>query len=339
MAKSIRLVDAVKGYLLSRKSKCNEKTLGWYRQKLAHLCLILEEEYEVTKLQDVTVTHLRLFVEHMKETKADANNPHKPTKEGVNVRDVTVKGYVQVMKGFFNWCVREELLKKNPALQLDNPKVGRYVIKTFTEDQIKTMLAVLNVRTSVGFRDYTIILLLLDTGIRISEMCSLTLDRVYLAVLNEAFIKVMGKGRKEREVGMSADVAQRLWKYIHVYRNPKDESNQALFISVFGESLTINGAEQMLKRLAGRVHVVGVRVSPHTFRHTFARMFLENGGDVYKLSLLLGHSSVVVTENYLKDFYSRNARQGQSKHSPVAGMGIGKSQKGFRKGASDILGD
>jgi hypothetical protein len=60
---------------------------------------------------------------------------------------------------------------------------------------------------------------------------------------------------------------------------------------------------------------------------------------VYKLSLLLGHSSVVITENYLKDFYSRNARQGQSKHSPVAGMGISKSQKDFRKGPSDILGD
>ena len=123
MAKSINLVDAVKGYLLSRKSKCNEKTIGWYRQKLAHFCLILEQEYGIKKLQNVTITHLRLFVEYMKETEADANNPHKPTREGVNVRDVTVKGYVQVIKGFFSWCIREELIKKNPALHLDNPKV------------------------------------------------------------------------------------------------------------------------------------------------------------------------------------------------------------------------
>ena len=332
-------MDAVRGYLLSRKSKCNDRTIGWYRQKLAHFCSVLEQEYKITKLQDVTITCLRLFVEYMKETEADSNNPHRPTREGVNVRDITVKGYVQAIKGFFNWCMREELLKKNPAQQLDNPKVGRYIIKTFTEDQVKAMLAALNIGTVVGFRDYTIILLLLDTGIRVAELCSLTLDHVYLAVLDEAFIKVMGKGRKEREVGLSADVAQRLWKYIHIHRSPKNESNQTLFINVFGECLTINGVEQMLREVAKRARISGVRVSPHTFRHTFARMFLENGGDVYKLSLLLGHSSVVVTENYLKDFYSRNARQGQSKHSPVAGLGLGKSQRGFRKGSSDILGD
>lgn len=335
MAKSIKLVDAVKGYLLSRKSKCNEKTVEWYRQKLAHFCYVLERECGVTALQNVTVTHLRLFVEHMKETKADENNPHKPTRDGVTIRDVTVKGYVQCIKGFFNWCVREELLKKNPALQLDNPKVGRYVIKTFTEEQVKLMLAACDTSTTTGFRDYTIMLLLLDTGIRVSELCGLTLDRVYLSVLNEAFIKVMGKGRKEREVGISSDVAQRLWKYIHVHRHPKNEASQVLFINLFGEPLTVCGVEQMLQEVAKRTHITGVRVSPHTFRHTFARMFLENGGDVYKLSLLLGHSSVVVTENYLKDFMSRNARQGQAKHSPVAHLDVGKLKRGFRKAIPD----
>ncbi|GHO75257.1 hypothetical protein KSD_30280 [Ktedonobacter sp. SOSP1-85] len=78
-------------------------------------------------------------------------------------------------------------------------------------------------------------------------------------------------------------------------------------------------------------------MSSHTFRHTFARMFLENGGDVYKLSVLLGHSSVVVTENYLKDFESRSARRVQSKHSPIAGLNLGKPKGGYRKKASDYL--
>jgi site-specific recombinase XerD len=339
MAKQIRLVDAVKGYLLSRKSKCNDRTIEWYRQKLAHFCSVLEQEHKIVYLKDVNVIHLRLFVEYMQETKADLNNPNKPTREDVNIRDVTVKGYVQCIKGFFNWCFREELVKKNPALQLDNPKVGRYVIKTFTEGQIKQMLSVCDTSTMIGFRDYTIILLLLDTGLRVSEMCGLTLGRVYLGVISEAFVKVVGKGRKEREVGLSSEVASKLWKYIHFHRNPKDSENQSLFINLFGESLTLYGVEQMLQEVAKRANLTGIRVSPHVFRHTFARMFLENGGDVYKLSLLLGHSSVVVTENYLKDFYSRNARQGQEKHSPVANMNVGRVNRGFRKGPSDILGD
>jgi site-specific recombinase XerD len=339
MVKQVKLTEAVKGYLLSRKSKCNDRTVGWYRQKLAHFCSVLEQEYKVIYLQNITVTHLRLFVEYMQETKANLNNPNKPTRDDATIRDVTVKGYVQCIKGFFNWCFREELVKKNPVAQLDNPKVGRYVIKTFSEEQIKLMLSVCDTKTMVGFRDYTIILLLLDTGLRVSEMCSLTIDRVYLAVINEAFVKVMGKGRKEREVGLSSDVAQRLWKYVHIHRNPKDASNQSLFINLFGESLTLYGVEQMLDKVAKRANLTDMQVSPHVFRHTFARMFLENGGDVYKLSLLLGHSSVVVTENYLKDFYSRNARHGQSKHSPVANMNIQSTNRGFRKRPSDVLGD
>ncbi|GCE05094.1 tyrosine-type recombinase/integrase [Dictyobacter aurantiacus] len=327
----MKLTDAVKGYLLSRKMNCSDKTVEWYRQKLAHFCMVLQQEYEVTMLDEVTVTHLRLFVELMKGTKANANNPNKPTKDDTTVSDLTVKGYVQVIKGFFNWCVKEELITKNPVLKLENPKVGKYVIKTFSSDQVRMMLEACNTHTMIGFRDYTIILLLLDTGIRVSELCGLTLDRVYLEVMNDAFIKVLGKGRKEREVGVSSDVAQYLWKYIHQHRHAKDDKNQTLFINLFGENLTIYGVEQMLEEVEKRAGITGVRVSPHTFRHTFARMFLENGGEVYKLSLILGHSSVLVTENYLKDFVSREARQGQSKHSPVSSLNLGKQNNGFKK--------
>jgi integrase/recombinase XerD len=327
----MKLTDAVKGYLLSRRSKCNEKTIEWYRQKLAHFCFVLQEEYDITTLNKVTVTHLRLFVEHMKETRSDENNPFKPTNGDATIRDVTVKGYVQVIKSFFTWCVREELLKKNPAMNLDNPKVSRYVIKTFTEEQIKAMVEVCDLGTMVGFRDYTIMMLLLDTGIRASELCGLTMDRVYLSVMDHAFVKVMGKGRKEREVGISTEVAECLWKYIHVHRKPKERGEQRLFINLFGAPLTLAGVEQMLQEVAKRATITGVRVSPHTFRHTFARMFLENGGDVYKLSLLLGHSSVAVTENYLKDFESRVARRDQSNHSPVAHLNLRGHRRGFSK--------
>lgn len=335
----MKLIDAAKGYLLSRKGSCNEETLRWYRQKLELLCQVLEQEYEVTRLEKVTVTHLRLFIDRVRETNADENNPHKPTREDKKVTDITVKGYVQVVKGFFNWCIKEELIKKNPVVNLENPKVSRYVIKTFTEAQINLMLSACDTKTMIGFRDYTIILLLLDTGIRVAELARLTLDRVHISVTTHAFIKVMGKGRKEREVGISPNVAECLWKYINIYRKPKDERERALFINLFGVPLTLVGVEQMLQEIAKKTNITGVRVSPHTFRHTFSRMFLENGGDVYKLSLLLGHSSVVVTENYLKDFESRNARIGQEAHSPVANLKLSKPKGGFQKKKQNLLGE
>lgn len=337
MAKHLTLIDAVKGYLLHCKATCSHRTIEWYRQKLAHFCTVLHQEYEIVYLKDVTVMHMRLFVGYMQDTKANSNNPHKPTRDDTTIRDITVKGYVQCIKGFFAWCCREELLKKNPGVLLDNPKVSRYVIPTLTQEQITSLLSVCDTRTAIGFRDYTIILLLLDTGVRVSEMCTLTLDRVSLAVLNDAFVTVMGKGRKEREVGISPDVAQCLWKYIHVYRHPKHADNPSLFMNVCGASFTPAGVEEMLRAVAKRAQLTALRVSPHVFRHTFARMFLEHGGDVYKLSVLLGHSSVVVTEHYLKDFSSRNARKGHATYSPVANMQVHRAQRGFRKGAPGIL--
>jgi integrase/recombinase XerD len=192
------------------------------------------------------------------------------------------------------------------------------------------MLTACDTQNMLGFRDYTIILLLLDTGIRVAELCSLTLDNIYLDIREEAFIKVTGKGRKEREVGISFDVAQTLWKYVHRFRQPINKNEKRLLISRYGLPLTANGVEQLVRKVAKRAGISGARFSPHTFRHTFSIMFLKNGGNIYKLSLLLGHSSVVVTENYLKDFYSWDARQDQYKHSPVANLDIKKMRSGFK---------
>ncbi len=337
MGKSVKLTDAVRGYLLScRSKKLSETTMRWYRQKLSHFIAFLVEEHEVTLLKQIDITLLREYVEDLRESKAYESHPSKQSEGNEALADHTIKGYVQVIKGFFNWCVREELLAKNPAARLENPAVGKYVIKTFSQEQIRAMLELCDTHTAIGYRDYTIILLLLDTGIRVSELCGLTLEMVFIESLNGAFIKVFGKGRKEREVGLSAETAQHLWKYIHVHRQSKVAENTTVFINRFGNALTPSGVDQLLYELEKRTGITGVRVSAHTFRHTFARMFLENGGEVYKLSLLLGHSSVVVTERYLKDFMSRSARQDQSKYSPVVSLNLARTKRGgFRKAAKD----
>lgn len=99
--------------------------------------------------------------------------------------------------------------------------------------------------------------------------------------------------------------------------------------------MTPNGVEQLLVDIKNRAGITGVRVSAHTFRHTFARMYLEQGGGIYKLSRLMGHSSVEVTEEYLKDFKMRAARQEQGKFSPVNTLDLlNKNKKGFGKNRS-----
>lgn len=322
----MKLQDAIKGYLLDGQVRgLTPKTLEWYRQKLQHFATVLAEEEGVTELEAVTSVHLRAFVLRMQQTKANENNPMKPTDEGRCVSPLTVRGYVQVLRGFFGWCVEEEMLSSNPAQRVKLPKVPHYLITTFTPECLEAMLAVCDMRTCLGFRDYTIMLLLLDTGIRVSELCGLTIEQVH-----EDYIKVLGKGRKEREVGISPQVRKLLWKYLAHYRRPASPEIRQVFVNVRGQPLTINGVEQLLLEIKEQAGIEGVRVSAHTFRHTFARMFLEQGGDLYKLSRLMGHTDVKTTERYLKEFTSREARQQQARFSPLERLNLKKKPRGQR---------
>ena len=151
--------------------------------------------------------------------------------------------------------------------------------------------------------------MLIDTGIRNDELCSLMLDNVHLKDPKDCYIKVDGKGRKEREVGLGRDAAKALKRYITRYRKAM-RSERSVFLSRFGQRFTPNGLDQMLRRLGRWAKVSDVRVSAHTFRHTYAVNYLKNGGDIFKLSRLLGHESVQTTMIYLKAFNAKDARDG-----------------------------
>ncbi len=318
--KKFKLADAIQGYMLRCQSKkLSLRTMEWYEQKLTCFYRFSQSQLKVTDLSAVTLWHLRSFIVAVQEGKAGTITlqPRKDEK----VSDLTVKGYVQVLKGFFSWCFSEELIKENPAYKLDNPKVASYVIPTFDEPQIDALLAACNLKTPLGYRDYTMMLLLLDTGIRLSELCGLKLEDIH-----RDYVRVFGKGSKEREVGISPDVAQHIWKYVNKFRYTNNEHERHVFLNRYGKPLTDSGVAQTIADIGKRAELSGVRVSPHTFRHTYAVMYLDNGGDLYKLSRSLGHSEISTTEEYLKDFKSRDARKDHNNYSPVTRLRQSRKQ-------------
>lgn len=328
--KKITIADAIQGYMLRCQSKkLSHRTQEWYEQKLIAFCRFTDSQLSITDLKSVTLWHLRSFVVAVQEGKAGTVTLHPRKSEKVS--DLTVKGYVQVLKGFFNWCFSEELIKVNPAAKLENPNVASYIIPTFDESQIDALLAACDVKTSLGYRDHTIMLVLLDTGIRLSELCGLKLEDIH-----RDYIRVFGKGEKEREVGISSEVAQHIWKYVNKFRDPYDESEHFVFLNRYGKPLTDSGIAQTIADIGKRAGLSGIRVSPHTFRHTYAVMYLDNGGDVYKLSRTLGHSEIGTTEEYLKNFKSRDARKDHDNYSPVARL---RSRKKQRKSKADGMFD
>jgi site-specific recombinase XerD len=292
-------------------------TIRWYMGKLAIFERYLLRNGFPTDVTAITVNHLRAFLAHLRdEVAADENNPHKPTRD-VGLSPLTIQGHGRTLKAFFSWLTREGYLGENPTERLKIPKAPKVIVETLTEAQIHKFLSVIDSKSGEGFRDYCIALVLLDTGIRLSELVHLTLMNLNL---EQACFKVMGKGAKERIVPIGANVQKALWKYIHQHRpEPIHPNVTNLFLRRDGQALKPDGAYRMVRKYGEKAGLKGVRCSPHTFRHTFAKNFLLNGGDVFTLQKILGHSSLEVVKMYVQ-LASEDVQIQHRRHSPVDRM-------------------
>lgn len=309
-----------------RSRRVSRHTIISYTHVLLVLINTLETLCGVADLERVTVVHLRQCVEHLLTNPVPVVKSRRTPDNGQTLAISTIRSHIRVWKVFFNWCYQEELIEKNPVLRLTAPKADRRIIPAFTSEQVEKMLGCFDLSTELGFRDYLIILLLLDTGIRLSEIAGLDVVSV-----NDTYIKVFGKGRKEREVGVHPDVSKLLWKYIHKYRHPKDANETALFLGAGGKSagrrIGHHGIQQLVERVKAATGITDMRVSPHVFRHTFAKMYLKAGGDLFKLSREMGHGNIQTTRIYLDDYSSSDARTEHTSFSPINSLSLRKNQK------------
>jgi|SRR5579885_606476 len=233
-------------------------------------------------------------------------------KTGDPLSSYTLSGYMRDIRAFLYWCARSP--QRYVSIELPQnllmPKVDSKIIVPFSKEQIQRLQVAAGQNTHfpiMAARDKAILAVLLDTGIRALELCSLTLSNVHLAGGPDAYLKIRGKGRREREVPLGKKSRQLLGEYIKRYRPPAE--SQIVFLSHRGEPLTTNALRQIFKRWSRRAGITGVRCSPHDCRHTFALNFLLQGGDLYVLSRLLGHASVSITEVYLRAVEALQARK------------------------------
>lgn len=285
------------------------------------------EQKGVTELEDVTLPLLRLFQSYLMES--DSRDRCEVTVHSGKIALSTVRKYIIYLKAFFNWCYREELVPSNPAARLQKPKVPEKVVSAFTSEQLDKLMLACDTSTNNGFRDYVIMLVLLDTGMRVSELANLCISDVHVK-----YVKVNGKGQKEREIGLHSDVSKLLWKYINKYRGLRGIESDRVFLGEKGP-LSTSGLEYIVGKIKKKSGIEGMRVSPHVFRHTHSKQYLKRGGDIFKLSRELGHANVQVTANiYLADFKSSDARDDHDKYSVIEDIKPKgpKDGKGGRKG-------
>jgi site-specific recombinase XerD len=326
----VKIFVAIDGFIKYCKLQHRSPaTIRLYRTCLLMLARFLEAQ-NVSSASEVTIHHLRTFMVDTQERPAGSQNPRRPpARDGHTNTPATQQSYVKVIKVFFGWMIEEDILPVNPALRLKKPGSAQRIVRTLTRRQLDALFAACDRSTALGFRDFVLMLLLLDTGIRVSELCGLTLDSVH-----DDHVKILGKGGKEREVGMSPMTAQYLWKYVNQYRLAADDEITALFSNFGGRPLQPSGVEKLLRRAREAAGLDDVPLTAHWFRHTFARTWLEHGGEIMHLSRVMGHSSVKVTEIYLQDFQSRQARLQHTKYSPVGDLKLPKPGRGGRMHAA-----
>ncbi|WP_108869239.1 site-specific tyrosine recombinase XerD [Aquimarina aquimarini] len=202
------------------------------------------------------------------------------------------------LKSFFNYLVFEDYRETNPMELIESPKIGRKLPDTLSVEEIDLIIKQIDLSKPEGERNRAIIETLYGCGLRVSEVITLTLSSLFF---DEGYISVTGKGDKQRFVPIG-DITQ---KYINIYTsqirnhiNIKKGEEDTLFLNRRGGQLTRAMIFTIVKQLVEKAGI-HKKVSPHTFRHSFATHLLENGADLRAIQLMLGHESITTTEIYM----------------------------------------
>jgi integrase/recombinase XerD len=310
----MNLNAAITAYFYA-KHALSPRTHAWYEQKLAawaawtvaHRCPL--HPHPATDIEAVDASHVNEYLAHLKTVPSTALN-HGGRPAGSHA----IHGNARAIKAFLRWCVREDLVLERVTRRLEMPRREQKVIPVLTADDIRRLLAACerpkgDLYPWMAERDRTILMLLLDTGLRAGELCGLEIADVHLD-RSDPYIKVTGKGRKEREIGLGITARQQMHRWLYRYRPDTAPDTRAVFNTRDRAALDAKGLAALLRRLKEAAGITHIRCSPHDFRHTFSFSFLAHGGDVMRLSRLLGHTSLAVTSGYLSAFQSRDARRG-----------------------------
>ena len=304
MNEKITFNESLSGYYLDANSrKLSPHTIADYTNTFKKLMNFFDEDILVSEL---TVNYLKFFLSSQE------------------VSNKTIKNYHTGLSAYFTWAVSEGIVDDHLMRHIKPPKPEEKAIDDLTQEQIKALLSVIDkskeydrpgkVTSShtiaTADRNRTILYILLDTGLRVSELCSITINHCDLQTRR---IKVMGKGAKERIVPFGARTGKLIWKYLHTYRSDA-RLNETLLVTKDGFPVSRRNALDIFEYMGERAGVSNVH--PHRFRHTFAINFLRNGGNQATLQRILGHSTPYMTNRYLK-IAERDIDAGHRIASPV----------------------
>jgi integrase/recombinase XerD len=274
-------IENFKTYLTLEKS-LSKNSVDAYINDITKLTTFFREKNMEVAPEEVILQHLKDFVSWINDA-------------GTSPR--TQARVISGIKAFFKYLLLEEIIEKNPTALLEAPKIGRKLPDTLTVDEIDVLVKAVDMNKAEGQRNRAILETLYSCGLRVSELIDLRVSNLHFRM---GFIKIHGKGNKERLIPIGKKAKKEIKLYLRNYRgklNIDKDSEDILFLNRRGRKLSRVMIFTIIKNLSKKVGLKK-NISPHTFRHSFASHLVEGGADLRAVQEMLGHESILTTEIY-----------------------------------------
>ena len=289
-------VNEFKNYLKLERSLSNN-SIDAYLLDIRKLTSFISENYSTSlSIENINVSIIESFIKYLFKSESSTYSQAR---------------IVSGLKSFFNYLLLEEKIDINPMELIDAPKLVRKLPETLSIQEIEIIIDAIDLDSKEGMRNKAILETLYSCGLRVSELVNLKVQNLFLDI---GFIKVLGKGMKERLVPIGTKAAECISIYMKEYRvniNISEGFEGYLFINRRGKNLTRNMIFIIIKDLVKKAGL-NKNISPHTFRHSFATHLIEGGADLRAVQEMLGHESITTTEiythlnkNYLKEVVNK----------------------------------
>tara|TARA_Y100000768_G_scaffold364445_1_gene324898 strand:- start:5596 stop:6531 length:936 start_codon:yes stop_codon:yes gene_type:complete len=302
----------IKKYLLFLQYErgLSTETIKAYSSDLSKYSKYLFECYNISSPNEIFMKHIKSFLSNYLKYYKPKDKKIKGCTEKV-YSGTTVSRYFSSIRGFHKYLLSEKITSKDPSVYLDKPKSNKKLPYVLNYSEVLKIINSVNIVSNLGLRDKSILYLLYSSGLRVSELLNLKLTNL---MMDEHFIRVIGKGNKERYVPVSLVALDTIKSYIENIRpelSRKKESLGYLFLNYRGDKLSRMGIWKIVTNYS-KVLNLSNKITPHTFRHSFATHLLEGGADLRVVQEMLGHSDISTTQIYthlnkskLKETYNK----------------------------------
>lgn len=274
-------IKGFQAYLKLEKS-LSENSVEAYINDVSKLETFFSMKYPTLKIAEIEYTQLQEFIKWIYELGLEASSQSR---------------IISGIKSFFNYLLLEDIIESNPSEFLETPKLPRKLPEVLSIEEINMLLDAINMSTPEGERNKAMLETLYGCGLRVSELVSLKISEL---LFNEGFIRVIGKGNKQRLVPIGSVAIKQVEQYIKKVRyttKPKPGFEDFVFLNRRGKQLTRVMVFTIIKQLAQKAGI-NKTISPHTFRHSFATHLINGGADLRAIQEMLGHESITTTEIY-----------------------------------------